>query len=1445
MKKERLIVFFVVLVIILGALEYFVNYGEFLLSPDDDIQTSEFIDSRTVELLNYEKEIMRDKWIVEFETKPLIELKKELENLGLDEGAVQDRLAEQKGLIQNNVDSLEREIESIDGEFYAAYYHTFSGASVRKVYENDLVALKERGIIKYYFPDLEVHALLLDSVPLIGANSVWERGYTGEGISIGIIDTGVDYTHQDFGSCTAQQFLTGRCAKIIDGWDFVNQDNDPMDDDGHGTHVAATAAGKGDYNGNNIYEPNEFWGVAPNADIVAYKVLDDERGGFSEVIHAIERAVDPNQDGNSNDHLDVISLSLGGFCGGIYNLECGPEDVVSRSIDNAIDAGVVAVIAAGNSGLFGNERTIDSPGVAEKAITVGASYKKDYENFFIDCSLGEELPTTTSRRFCGNNYPFSESNSPNGFCGPDGRAMCNYWNQNNPFLNEIISFSSRGPIVGRILGQLRQEHSLAKPDVVAPGAMICAANYAGGQTDPIFHPTKESPYFYSCIDERHIQFAGTSMATPHVSGLAALLLEKNPTWSPLQVKTAIRESANYLPGETIFDQGFGVANALRAIEVNDPPVAFFNPIMQDTGIIDITGEIRNVNMFECRNGEPAVVTVKDNAGTPVAEFFTNGDISLKGSCIQSQTLSPPPDATIIKNNAEQVIGYIDNEGDLYVVGGCNLLQSSCPADADFVVLDDLGVVVSSISDSGLCAIGSLWQNRNTYYKLSWAQNRPLNELQESDWRNIESSSCLPVNNVLADDFQIPNEEGEYLIRLDVFDEGKTARDYGYLKVVKRFEMIEPLNNDVANSNEDLKVKIRLKEGYSNVHVWRLLVEYKRENDLYWRTWGVTTNPVELSAYISKEAFRDYMGKVDVRVSVFYEDRIEIFEKKGIFMDKYLKVGWPQRVEWGVRLPFGDGRYAGPLFIGVGNVTPGDEKEIIVFRQGTLNLGGYSWDLDINIYSASGDSSSFRVPNVRYRGLPKALDYYPLLVDIDDDGLDEIILHDSDRTLYAFNHDGTSVAGWPVRTHSYPFSASLPSVMAADLDYNGEPEIILYDSTRSITIIKKDGTIQNQWNVPPAHHCLGGHRHGKPAVGNFDNDNELEIVAPSLQEETGCETGSLNSQLLVYNIDGTLVDGWPQPMNGLPYASPVVGDVNNNGGVNVIIPTTDSLYAFNKDGSLFWRKNEYYSQTTPSLFDIEDDGFLEIGINTPYFDYRGTRYDAGFTYILDMNGDPKTIFGGRWPQRTKGTYSYSTVFGDLGEHGQLLILTPRKHYYYFEESPVEQMYGWWPNGVEYPPEDFFPKKMEISASAPVVIADLDNDKRAEIIATSDEDTDYINYPELKPKNRGSIYVWEYPCVQDPSFPPGGGVIQPPGGGGGLPQYSPSQEEDSIDGGDALKEGAEEEQVSEEIISGDSEDSEIAGGDSPTSPAGNCIFDESKQQWPQFHHDKWLTGTYFRI
>ncbi|MEE8402574.1 MAG: S8 family serine peptidase, partial [Candidatus Hydrothermarchaeaceae archaeon] len=183
------------------------------------------------------------------------------------------------------------------------------------------------------------------STQTIGANYARDTlGFTGSGITVAVIDTGIDYNHPDLGG--------GWGNRVVGGYDFSNGDINPMDDHGHGTHVAGIVGANG-----------TLKGVASDVDLLAVKVLDAVgEGSASDIIAGIDWAV--------ANGADIISMSLGG------NYQPNDEFASPSTIivDAAVDAGVVVVIAAGNEGP--GTGTTASPGTGRKVITVGASDDK-------------------------------------------------------------------------------------------------------------------------------------------------------------------------------------------------------------------------------------------------------------------------------------------------------------------------------------------------------------------------------------------------------------------------------------------------------------------------------------------------------------------------------------------------------------------------------------------------------------------------------------------------------------------------------------------------------------------------------------------------------------------------------------------------------------------------------------------------------------------------------------------------------------------------------------------------------------------------------------------------------------------------------------------------------------------------------------------------------------
>ncbi len=301
--------------------------------------------------------------------------------------------------------------------------------------------------------DGPVHPTLDQSVAQIGAPAAWQAGLDGAGVSVAVLDTGIDQTHPD---------LTG---KIVEAVNFTTEDS-AVDRHGHGTHVASTIAGSG------AASDSRYRGVAPGVSLLVGKVLDDNGDGReSWLIDGMEWATAAD--------AQVVNMSLG------TDAPSDGNDPLSLAVDELTErTGTLFVVAAGNTGP--NPRTVAAPGAAAAALTVGAVDKTD----------------------------------------------------------RLADFSSRGP--------LTRSFAL-KPDITAPGVAITAARAAGTSLG-------------TAVGEHYTTAKGTSMATPHVAGAAAILAQQHPHWQAEQLKAALMGSAVSPSGLSGYEQGAGRVDMARALE---------------------------------------------------------------------------------------------------------------------------------------------------------------------------------------------------------------------------------------------------------------------------------------------------------------------------------------------------------------------------------------------------------------------------------------------------------------------------------------------------------------------------------------------------------------------------------------------------------------------------------------------------------------------------------------------------------------------------------------------------------------------------------------------------------------------------------------------------------------------------------------------------------------
>ncbi|MDA1197417.1 MAG: S8 family serine peptidase [Nanoarchaeota archaeon] len=224
-----------------------------------------------------------------------------------------------------------------------------------------LTKLESNQAVKTIIKDRVATISLSESIPQIGADTVHNLGYKGAGQYICILDTGVEYTHQSLGNCTETEFLNGNCEKVPAGHDFFNNDNNPIDDNGHGTHVAGIVASDP-----FISSSKNHIGVAPDAKILAVKICGSSGVcPTSDIVAGIEWCTQQK----STYNIAAMSLSLGS---GSFDNEqsCkSSHGSEAEAVALAANANISVVAASGNSG-FTNGTS--APACLPNATSVGS-----------------------------------------------------------------------------------------------------------------------------------------------------------------------------------------------------------------------------------------------------------------------------------------------------------------------------------------------------------------------------------------------------------------------------------------------------------------------------------------------------------------------------------------------------------------------------------------------------------------------------------------------------------------------------------------------------------------------------------------------------------------------------------------------------------------------------------------------------------------------------------------------------------------------------------------------------------------------------------------------------------------------------------------------------------------------------------------------------------------
>jgi serine protease AprX len=423
-------------------------------------------------------------------------------------------------------------------------------------------ALKEiakRPNVAYITPDRQIRRTMDHYNYATGDNVAFSAGWDGTGVGVAVIDSGV-YAHADLNTYNQNS------SRIVYSQSFVPGDSNTSDEFGHGTHVAGIIGGNGASSGSSSNYSTEYQGIAPNAQIINLRVLDQFGVSTdSEVIAAINCAIQLQNTYN----IGVINLSLGRPV-----FESYQYDPLDQAVEAAWAAGIVVVVAAGNSGRDSSFSeagygTINAPGNDPFVITVGAT------------SL---------------TAPWTEANQ------------------------QIASYSSKGPTL--------IDH-IAKPDLVAPGNNITSLLAPGSTLATAFPQYDVFPCNSLGVcgvlagQPSYMTLSGTSMATPVVSGTVALMLQQNPNLTPDQVKARLMKSAykGY--------QRYVRAMAMSGAAFNEQHDIF----AVGAGELNITAALANTDLAPAAAGSAESPTVVLNNNNGNVELTINGNAVIWGNSV--------------------------------------------------------------------------------------------------------------------------------------------------------------------------------------------------------------------------------------------------------------------------------------------------------------------------------------------------------------------------------------------------------------------------------------------------------------------------------------------------------------------------------------------------------------------------------------------------------------------------------------------------------------------------------------------------------------------------------------------------------------------------------------------------------------------------------------------
>ena len=929
----------------------------------------------------------------------------------------------------------------------------------------------------------------------INAPAAWDTAQ-GDGIVVAVVDTGVDYNHPDLAANiwtnvneVDGNFIDDDGNGFVDdvrGWNFMFNNNDPRDQNGHGTHVAGTIAALGN-NGIGVI------GVAWRSQIMPVTGLDDNGFGFDfSLAPAIIYA--------ASNGADVINASWGGQ---------SSSQSIEEAIQFATGLGTVFVAAAGNLSL-------------------------DATNFF-PASSPEAIAVASSDPF--GNFSF---------------------------------FSDFGP----------------KIDATAPGEDILslqAANTFQGQ--PVING--------------YTRMTGTSMAAPHVSGVAALVLSGNPAYSAEQVRQVIHASNTSVPFDSRF--GSGKLNAAAAVTTVNLLEAKITGLQFGASPIDpitILGSAQGTGF--------ASYLLEYGAGTQPFFFTPFFSSATPASGVLGQL-----DPSNLSDGTYTIrLTAFNTNGNSFV--------DTTQFTLTFVQITSPPVVASTYKPGFLLPItGTAVMPGFQNFTVQWAG-------QDGVWQTsgitLAGNGFSPLANTqLATwDTSVITQAGFYSILLTVNgNQSEQASARIYLEP-DLLSFAWPIFLDTTTCLECAVVPALNPDGS-----YRLVTESAAQGAAPAASWVIHPDGSFQKTILSQSGadHQPSAGNLDglpgdetvmadfSAIDVFHPDNtFDVFNPGvNVFLTNFPIVLEDLNNDFQLE----------SITVG-GDFSPSNRFAYVFAWQPD---GQQASGFPIQVQDNNSMSGAFNLTRV-------------IAGDFDGDGSKEVLVLDGPTfTTYGlrlFSHNGAP------KPFNAPILTGVPAGMAAaDLDHNGKLETILVSHSDSlgtraaIHVFQPDGSERPGWPVDISASHSSFFSYSGVAVGDLRRDGHEEIVV------------SNGSGLYIFNPDGTLFSSaWPLPMaNTLTYLRPLIADVDGDGLPEIVIPFNDfnsgglQLRALHSDGSVLktWALTGVNNfapnfDAAATIGDFNQDGSTDIAVA---YGLSGSTVSPGTVTMLDTHS-PFASTGNDWP-----------------------------------------------------------------------------------------------------------------------------------------------------------------------------------------------------------------------